>query len=79
MITLSCSACHGTIARDVELEASSPTLLTFKMAVKCPHCKILNRVEISTAVVKTITINGRQLEAGTGEPHRDEHSPIRTL
>lgn len=78
MIVLSCSQCHGTLARDVELEASSATLLVFKMAMKCPHCKSPQKVEIRTMIEKQIRINGRLLEAGTGEP-RDEHSPIRTL
>ena len=76
MITLSCSACHGTIARDIELEASAPTLITFKMAVKCPHCKHPNRVEISTAIRREIRINGRLLEDGAGESSTAE---IRTL
>lgn len=78
MLTLSCSKCHGTIARDIELDASSPVLITFKMAMKCPHCGTPNRVEISTAITRTIKINGRQLEVGTGEAH-EEHSPVRTL
>lgn len=78
MITLSCTACNGTIARDIMLEAASPTTIVFKMAMKCPHCKVLNRIELSTAIVRTITINGRPLDQGTGEP-RDEHSTIRTL
>jgi phage FluMu protein Com len=76
MITLSCSQCSGTIARDIELTASSPTEIVFKMAMKCPHCKALNRVEISTAIVRSIRINGRSLEAGVGEPREDT---IRTL
>lgn len=78
MITLSCSQCSGTIARDIELEASSATLLVFKMSMKCPHCKSLQKVEIRTMIEKQIRINGRLLEAGTGES-KDEHSPIRTL
>jgi phage FluMu protein Com len=75
MITLSCTTCHGTIARDIEILVSSPTELCFKMAMKCPHCKALNKVEIKTEMVRAIRINGRSLEAGTGEAHE----AIRTL
>jgi phage FluMu protein Com len=76
MIILSCTACHGTIAKDIELLASSPTEITFRMATKCPHCKVMNRVEISTHMVRRIAINGKPIEAGTGE---STETGIRTL
>lgn len=69
MMTLSCSACHGTIARDITLDASSPTEIRFEMSMKCPHCKHPNKIKIVTRLEKTISINGRTLEAGVGEPH----------
>lgn len=76
MITLSCTACNGTIARDLEIEAASATTIVFKMAIKCPHCKHPNKVEIRTFIEKQIIVNGRELERGTGEPSQ---RTIRTL
>ena len=79
MTTISCTACHGVVAKDLEIHASSSTEIQIKFAVKCPHCKVLNRIEVSTRLEKYIAINGRPLELGTGEPRGDEHSSVRTL
>lgn len=78
MTTLSCSKCNGTILRDLDIVASSPVEIVLKFATKCPHCQNMNRVEVRTALVRTIVINGRSLESGVGDPH-NEHSPVRTL
>ncbi|HOB90065.1 MAG TPA: hypothetical protein PKG74_01900 [Candidatus Colwellbacteria bacterium] len=67
MITLSCQACHGTIARDIELEVGSPTTIVLKMMIKCSHCGHPNRITIRTKLEKEILIDGRILEPGKGE------------
>lgn len=76
MTTLSCHSCNGTIARDLEVLASSPVEITLRFSVKCPHCKTPNRVEVSTKMEREIRINGIMLKAGTGEGIRDS---IRSL
>lgn len=79
MTIIHCTACRQILIKDLEIEADSPTGVSIVANLKCPHCKVPNRIEIRTKISFTneIRVNGRLLAPGTGAG--DPRGGIRTL
>jgi len=58
--TIDCPKCHGPLAREFDLSASTPAKVKFKS--KCPHCGSSIEVEVRTELVASVFVNGLRIK-----------------